>query len=184
MWMAIILACALAAFPSQQVAQPANRIALNWVYIRDDLKWKAPPKGTIGGVKYCDNAFLAVLFPSGELVAVFPVLYRDDKTKDISISRGDGMLIRMGHWTKDINGTIRVESSVVYTPLPQVGKTYPYDKREEEWKPSGRAEGRIAARLKTPRATLVPLEHFTDLEFLSNYISAEEATGGTTPTTY
>jgi hypothetical protein len=170
MWITIIVGYALASFISPQ---HANRIDLQWIYVSDGLKWETPPKGTTEGVKYCNNAFLAVFFPSGDYAAVFPVLYRDNKTKHISISRGDGMVIRNGRWTKETNGSIRIVSSIVYTPLPQAGRHYPTDKKEEEWKPSGKAEGRIASKLRSPKVTLVPLQNFTDLEFLSNYIATE-----------
>ena len=172
MWIAIILTCALSALVPQRVALPKH-IDLHWVYVKGGLKWESPPKGTMEGVKYSDNAFLALLFPSGDYVGVFPVLYRDEKTRHISISRGDGMVIRKGHWEKEANGSIRVKSSIVYTPVPQIGKSYPYDEKDEEWTPSGSAKGRVASQLKTPKLTLIPLENFTDLEFLSNYISVE-----------
>lgn len=183
MWIAIILAYALSALAPQQAALPMQ-IDLHWVYMKDGLKWEAPPKGTTEGVKYSDNAFLAVFYPSGDYIGVFPVLYRDDKTKHISISRGDGMVIRKGHWTKDGDATVRVTSSIVYTPVPQAGRTYPYDEKQEEWKLTGTTEGRIASKLTTPRATLVPLENFTDLEFLSNYITVEGNPHASTPTTH
>jgi len=113
------------------------------------------------------------LFPSGEYAGVSPVLYRHAKTKHISVSRGDGMVIRRGHWSKLSDGSIRIISSVVYTPLPEAGKHYPSDEREEVWKPAGMADHRIAKTLKTPRLTLVPLHDFTDLDFLANYIAVE-----------
>ena len=108
---------------------------------------------------------------------MFPVLYRNEKTGRLSISRGDGMVIRKGHWTEDDSGSVRVVSSIIYTPLPQIGKRYPSDEREEEWKASGAAEGRIAAKLKTSKVTLVPLQNFNDLDFLSKYISVESGSG-------
>jgi len=184
MWIAIILACILNILVPQQPARPPKPIDLDWVYVKDSLKWEVPPKGTTQGVKYCDNAFLAVLSPSGDYVGVFPVLYRDEKTRHISISHGDGMVIRKGKWEKEANGSIRVTSSIVYTPVPQVGKSYPYDEKDEEWIPSGSAKGRVASKLKTAKSTLIPLENFTDLEFLSNYVAVEGSQTAPTPTTH
>lgn len=181
MWITIILTFALVALAPQQAAEPPSRIDRHWLYVRDALKWEAPPKGTTEGVRHCDNAFLAVLFPSGEYVGVFPVLYRDDKTKHISISRGDGAVIRRGHWKKDTDGLIRITSSVVYSPVPRVGRNYPYDEKDEEWRLSGHAEGRLALKLITPKVVLVPLENFTDLDFLSKYIAVEGTSGAPTP---
>lgn len=171
----ITVAYALATSLQAQAPQPRKPIDLNWVYMNEHLKWKTPPKGTVEGVQYCENAFLAILFPSGEYVGVSPVLYRDDKTKRISISRGDGMVILKGRWTREITGLIRVTSRTVYTPLPQVGKHYPADERVEEWKPAGSVEGRVASKLVTPWAALVPLKNFADLEFLSDNIAVEGA---------
>jgi hypothetical protein len=183
MWIAIIVAYALNAFVPQQAALP-RQIDLHWVYVRDGLKWESPPKGTTEGLRYSNNAFLAVLFPSGEYVGVFPVLYRDEKTGHISISRGDGMVIRKGRWEKGANGSIHIKSSIVYTPIPQGDKNYPYDEKDEEWMPSGSAEGRVASKLKTPKSTLIPLENFTDLEFLSNYIMVEGSQTMPSPTAH
>lgn len=184
MWIAITVGYALVSLLLPQRTQPTKRIDPHWVYVREGLKWETPPKGTTEGVKYCDNAFLAILFPSGEYVGVFPVLYRNNKTKHISISRGDGMVIRRGRWTKENDGSIRVVSSIVYTPLPQAGKHYPADEQEEEWKLSGRVAGRIASKLRTPKTILVPLQSFTDLEFLANYIATEGSSGAAAPTTH
>jgi hypothetical protein len=47
-----------------------------------------------------------------------------------------------------MGNTARVTSSIVYTPVPQVGKSYPYDEKDEEWMPSGSAKGRVASKLK------------------------------------
>ena len=47
MWIAVIVACALALSSPPQAAQPAKRIDLHWIYVREGLKWETPPRGAI-----------------------------------------------------------------------------------------------------------------------------------------
>jgi len=88
MWIASVFAYVLAALLSPQTKSPAKPIDIHWVYVDDDLKWKTPPKGTTEGVRYCENAFLTVFFPSGDFVQVAVLARRSRGAKAVPARRG------------------------------------------------------------------------------------------------
>jgi hypothetical protein len=98
------------------------RVDLQWVFASQPITWQYPPpevdlKERTGPVE------LIVLYPSGEYgyVACY-IIQRSDRS--LTISRGDGFLVKVGTWRRNGNAVL-VTSRTVYQEVLQFGKPLP-----------------------------------------------------------
>ncbi len=181
-----MLALVFTALLVVQGNQATEKINVHWVFVRNHLAWKSPPRGAETGYVY-DNADLAIFYPTGEFALVSCTLNRDLKTGRFWVSHGDGYSIKKGTWERNTDGSATVKSRYVYMNVPIKGLTIPGAEIEERWTFRGRSKGRVAAVARAPRGKeskgnaaitqspagqYVPLTNLASLDFLSNIVAS------------
>src|ERR1019366_10110387 len=81
-------------------------------------------------------ADLIVLYPTGQFAGVSCLLIKGSNGF-VSISRGDGEIVRIGKWLQKGN-TIQVKSQIVYRTGPIIGRAIPEDEVTEQFKRSAK----------------------------------------------
>lgn len=155
-----------------QQSHVAQKIDIRWVYVSDKLVWESPPKEL---KKSYDEAAagVTVFYPTGAFALVTCTLFRDRKTRRISICHGCGFSIRTGSWIRNSDNSVTIKSRVVYRNLPIIGRPVPDPEVEERWWLRGRSKNRVAAAVQPPTGKFIPLSDLSNLDFLSNIIRFE-----------
>jgi hypothetical protein len=181
-----LTACLLFFTPSASPREPDIR----WVYVSSGLVWEAPPKDPELPKYEYTYASLAVFYPSGEFREGSFALGRYGERGVMFIIMGEGFAIVRGKWTRNSDGSITVESRVVYEDkvliIPEGPIPGPLTK--ERWELHGSRPGRLAAVLRSPHQEYVPLRSLSDLKRLGELLEispksketgAEETGAGT-----
>ena len=101
----------------------AAKIDPTWVYISQPLRWESPPRNLHLRIKTA-SAQVIILYPSGSLSEVGCLLIRQQDGK-ITISKGDGEVVKAGTWVSE-GESIILTSHVVFRTVqlinPATGK--------------------------------------------------------------
>jgi hypothetical protein len=90
----------------------------SWVYVSHPLKWEAPPRKVHLNIKTA-SAEIVILYPSGELSVVGCLLIKQRDGR-VTISQGDGEVVKAGSWTSD-GDVLNLTSRVVYRTVARIG---------------------------------------------------------------
>jgi hypothetical protein len=156
-----------------QQSQVRQEIDISWVFVNDKLMWESPPKELKKTYVLAENAELIVFYPTGDIAMVSCTLFRDRKTRRLSICHGCGFSISKGTWTRNADNSVTIKSRVVYRNLPIIGSPVPDPEIEERWRFHGRFKDRVAAVVHPPTGRYIPLSNLSNLDFLSNIILSE-----------
>ena len=138
----------------------------NWLFVSHPLRWESPPRKLHSTIKTAD-ADLIVLYPTGQFAGVSCYLIkRADGT--ITISRGDGDVVRIGKWQPEGAG-ILTKSQVVYRTVTIEGRSMPETEISERF---GRP---TPDRLRNPRWEYRLLKGFSNLEYLDTLIRCDRS---------
>ncbi len=107
-------------------------------------------------------ADLIVLYPNGRFAGVSCLLIRQ-ADGSISISKGDGQIVRTGEWLQR-DKTILVKSRVVYRTVAIMGRAIPEPEVSEKF------ERPAARRLRSSKSEYRGLQQFADLKELNTLI--------------
>jgi hypothetical protein len=138
----------------------------DWVFVSRPLRWKSPPRAL--HLKQSEaRADLVVLYPTGQFAGVSCFLIKGPKGS-ITISRGDGDVVRIGKWQAEGVG-ILAKSQVVYRTITIESRPIPEDEVSEEFK---RPKAR---RLLSSHSEYRDLLGFSDLEYLDTLIRCDRS---------
>jgi hypothetical protein len=180
--MHIILLFALLSI-TQNKSQPP--IDPHWLFVRNPITWKSPPRSSGAGYLYTDNADIAVFFPTGDFALVSCVLYRDKRTGALSVIPNEGYTIQKGSWEKGAGNSLTVRTRYVYMSASVREVSTPSPEVRERWLVSGKSYQRIggvlehrkehlqgpAAALRTRPGKYTPLAHLANTDTLSGILS-------------
>jgi hypothetical protein len=150
-----------------------NKIDPCWVYVSSPLTWKAPPRDLELPYEYSEGASVAIIYPSGKLVILYPTLHRQRKTGLVSISRGDDIVVFRGTWEIQSVGHLRAALKWASGGISLENQPK-YTLREELWELQGRTSCGLTAVIRTPNQKFVPFAHFEDIDFLQKITKLEE----------
>jgi hypothetical protein len=141
-------------------------IESGWIMVKEPAKWTSPPRKLRSHQKIGPGE-LIVLYPDGQYgyLACYLILQENGK---ISISRGDGFLVKTGTWAR-VGNNVTVTSQTVYMEVVMRGRSIP-DRQETEL--FSTTPQRLLKRVKD-NSVFRPLSSFDDLEFLSGVISCD-----------
>jgi len=89
----------------------ADVIAPDWVLVSHPLHWESPPAKLKLPI-HTAPATVMVLYPDGRFASVSCYLV-EHKDGNVTMSRGDGFVIRKGRWNED-NGHVITTATVVF----------------------------------------------------------------------
>jgi hypothetical protein len=154
---------------SPEVIRPLPRpIDPSWVYINRDIKWEAPPKYIEQTFKASLNSTIVVFYPTGDFASIGCTLYRDNKTKHMSISAGDDFSVMKGTWRLNDGGTIATTSRLTHAGFRIVSGKIP--EREERWKIVKQSSDQLAEVLNRLGEIYVPIKDIGGFNQLSPMI--------------
>lgn len=105
-------------------------IAPDWVFVSTPLKWQSAPRKAELHIRTAP-ATLLVVYPSGRYAAVSCLLIQQ-RDGAVTISHGDGQVVRNGTW-KTVADKLVAKSIVVFRTVSQAGNTEPEVSRTEEF---------------------------------------------------
>jgi len=160
----ILIYCCLVTLSFIPASSQTRGLQLDWVFVSHPLHWKSPPKALHLKEKTVD-ADLIVLFPDGQFAGVSCYLIKQaDGT--ITISRGDGDVVRIGQW-QSRDAEVMVKSQVVFRTVTMIDRAIPEQEVSELLKRSA------SDRLRTSRWEYRKLQQFSDLEYLDTLIRCD-----------
>ena len=161
-----LVGLALATIATVTAHGQINAIAPNWVFVPTPLKWKSPPRRA-GLHIHTAPATLLVVYPNGVYVSVACLLIeQNDGT--VTISHGDGYVVRKGTW-KSVDNELIAEATVVFRTLWLVSKKEPESPQTEQFtvkQVRGHQELKAVGGQK-----YAPLARFTDFDGLATLIN-------------
>jgi hypothetical protein len=103
-------------------------IAPDWVYISTPMHWQSPP-AKLELQERTSPATILIINPTGEYDSVFCyVIEQQDKT--ITLSNGDGFVVRRGSWLQ--NGNHRIATAkVIFRTVERIGEVAEPEERLE-----------------------------------------------------
>ena len=158
--------CCLVLLASVSASSQERVVQLDWIFVSHPLRWESPPRTLHLGIKTA-AADLIVLYPTGQFAGVSCLLIKGSNGF-VSISRGDGEIVRIGKWLQKGN-TIQVKSQIVYRTGPIIGRAIPEDEVTEQFKRSAKD------RLRSSGWEYVALQRFSDLEYLDGLIRCDRS---------
>jgi hypothetical protein len=118
----IVIAIALEMCLNAAAHGQTNAISAEWVFISTPLNWQAPPPQT--GIRiHSAPAVIIVLYPNGQYAEVACILIRQND-KSMTISHGDGFVVRSGTW-KAADDELEARSSIVFRTVNIKGPPLP-----------------------------------------------------------
>ena len=155
----LLFAIMFGAWTSESQAQVLPKeIDLRWVYLNDDIRWAAAPKRL--AKQYSSlNSHIVVFYPTGQFASVGCTLYRDRKTKRITLSMGDDFSVSKGTWTLNSDGTITTEANVTHG-MPRQGG---YEVHRMRWVIRKKGVERIATVIELGR------ERYSSMSMIGNF---------------
>ncbi len=158
---------------SMVIGEPRQELNIRWVYVEDHLTWTPPPKDPELPKYETASARLAVFYPSGEFGEGWFTVGRYPSKSSIFIIPGEGFAILKGKWTRNSDGSIAVESRVVYQDkVLHVGEDATPRQVAEHWLLQGNCPGRLGAVLQSPRGKYVPLQGLANLKTFANLMKS------------
>jgi hypothetical protein len=131
-----------------------EKIEPNWVYINKYIEWESPPKAIEQTFQGSLNSNIVVFYPSGKFAFVGCTLYRDNKTKNMSISVGDDFSVRKGNWKRNENGSLIVTSHLTHSAAENNSEQI------ENWKIKEQSSQRLAKLLEIDGEIYIPLRSY------------------------
>jgi hypothetical protein len=155
--------------PPKQAPVPIEAASIiqldpRWVYMNEDIEWGSPPK-------YIEQAFksggasIVVFYPTGKVAIVDCTLYRDNRSKRVSISAGDDFSVSKGNWKLNGDGTITTTSRFTHSMV------FNTPERIEHWAIREQAADRIAGRLEMNGQFYIPISNVGGFDQLSPMIA-------------
>lgn len=138
----------------------------DWLKVHGPSKWISAPR-ELHLRQRTGSAELIVLYPDGEFGYLACYLIQTEKGR-IVISRGDGLVVGTGHWTRS-GDTLSIDSRIVYRVVTIRGQSIPEPWQTQSF--SAKRNGRLE-RLKD-KSTFNSLSHFDDFEFLAGVLSCD-----------
>lgn len=158
-WFALLVVC----YPAFSQVIPVDP---SWVKISQPTHWISPPRSLHLGSK-TGSSEIIVMYPSGQFryLACYLIRQRDGR---LSISRGDGLVVRAGTWVQ-AGDDVTVTAQTVYRVVVMTGRSIPEHQETETFTiaPKG------ALRRMKDSSVFRPLPSFNDLEFLAGVISCD-----------
>lgn len=152
------------------LGQPAKgqvrEIQPDWLKVHGPSKWIAPPR-ELHLHERAGSAELIVLYPDGQIGYLTCYLIQTGKGR-IVISRGDGLVVGAGHWTRSGNH-LSIDSRIVYRVVTIRGQSIPEPWQTQNF--SEKSNGTLK-RLKD-NSTFSLLSHFDDFGFLAGVLSCD-----------
>jgi hypothetical protein len=141
-------------------------VQFDWLFVSHPLRWEPPPRTSHSKIKTA-AADLIVLFPTGQFAGVSCLLIKQSDGA-ITISRGDGDVVRIGQWQPE-DGGVRAKSQVVYRTVTIIGRAIPEQEVSEQFKKSA------TDRLRGSRWEYRRLQRFSDFEYLDTLIRCDRS---------
>ena len=141
----------------------------SWAFITRDIDWEAPPKEIEQTFKASMNSVIVIFYPSGDFASVGCTLYRDNKTKQMSISMGDDFSVMKGRWAWDGDGALITTSRLTHSGLRVAGRENPVHK--ERWVIRRGAVGKLASVLERQDENYVEVQDLGNFDQLSAMIA-------------
>jgi len=150
----------------QSAKSQVREVQLDWLKVHKPAKWITPPK-ELELHERTGSAELLVFYPDGQFGYLACYLIQTDKGKMV-ISRGDGLVVGTGRWTR-FGNRVSVDSRVVYRVVTIAGRSIP-----EPWQTETFSTKRNESltRLKD-NSRFGALSQFGDLEFLASVLSCD-----------
>ncbi len=158
--LAVLSSCASSANElEQEIVVPETNakpqiepINSSWIYINKEIKWESPPKQIAQTFQGSLNSTIVVFYPSGEFASVGCTLYRNNKTKQMSISAGDDFSVLKGTWKRNDDGSITATSRLTH------GVIRNYPEQVQQWTILKQSSDRIANVLELNEQKYVPFQ--------------------------
>jgi len=152
---------------AQQTTVPPSEtgIDLRWAFINKDINWESPPKYIEQTFQHSLNSTIVVFYPSGKFASVGCILYRDNKTKRMSISAGDDFSILKGVWKRNEDGSITATSRLTH------GMIGNYPQQVQRWLVREQSSERLAGSLELNGQAFVPLPDVGNFDQLAPMIA-------------
>jgi hypothetical protein len=150
----------------QSAKSQVREIQLDWLKIHKPSRWITPPK-ELELHERTGSAELLVFYPDGQFGYLACYLIQTEKGRTV-ISRGDGLVVGTGHWTR-FGDRLSVDSRIVYRVVTMTGRSIP-----EPWQTETfftKRNGSLT-RLKD-NSRFGSLSNFSDLEFLAGVLSCD-----------
>ena len=142
-----------------------EKIEPNWVYINKNIKWESPPKEIEQTFQGSLNSNIVVFYPSGKFAFVGCTLYRDNKTKNISLSNGDDFSVSKGNWKRNDDGSLTIVSHLTH------GMTENNPEKAETWKIKEQSSERLAKSLEIDGEIYVPIPKLGGFDQIASLIA-------------
>lgn len=162
-----LAAIALAMFVNITAYGQINAIAPDWVLVSTPLKWKSPPRKVELHI-HTAPATVLVVYPNGRYAAVACLLIEQTDGR-VTISRGDGYIVRSGAW-KRVDNKLVADTTVVFRTLWLVSKKEPESSRNERFRVE-QVRGHQEL-LQDGGQKYAPLTRFSDFEGLATLINS------------
>jgi len=161
-----ILTCCCLALPTCLAAAQGRSVRPDWVFVSHPLRWDSPPRELHLQQREA-RAALVVLYPSGQFAGVACFLIKG-ANGSITISRGDGDVVRIGQWQTE-GKRVLAKSQVVYRTVTIEGRSMP------EAEISERFSRTTPNRLRSSRSEYRNLKGFADFEYLDTLIRCDRS---------
>ena len=164
--------------------RPPHDLSIQWVYVSNHATWTAAPKDPELPKYVTASVTLAVFCPSGDFGEGWFTLGRYPGKDVFFILPGEGFLIQRGKWRRNSDGSLAVESRVVYVDkvLLRLQKRQPTQEAvRERWLLHGSRPGRLAAALASPRQEYVPLQGLSNLKTLADLMQSSPGQDSSAP---
>lgn len=155
------------AITKTESVKPIEKIETSWVYINKNIKWESPPKEIEQTFQGSLNSNIVVFYPSGKFAFVGCTLYRDNKTKNMSLSNGDDFSVSKGNWKQNGDGTITVVSHLTHSALENSLE------KIETWKIKEQSSERLAKSLEIDGEIYVPIQKLGNFDQIAPMIADE-----------
>jgi len=162
-----LAALALAIFANITAQTKINAIAPDWVLVSTPLKWESHPRKAEFHI-HTAPATLLVVYPNGMYAEVACLLIEQTDGR-VTISHGDGYIVRSGTW-KTVDNKLVANATVVFRTLWLVSKKEPESSRDERF----RIEQVRGHRelLEDSGQKYAPLPRFSDFDSLATFINS------------
>jgi hypothetical protein len=160
-----IRACCCLALLSCLATAQGRSVQPEWVFVSHPLRWDSPPRKL--HLQQREAApDLAVLYPDGQFAGVACFLIKGPNGS-ITISRGDGDVVRIGQWQAE-GKRVLATSQVVYRTITIEGRSMPEAEVTERF-------SRTPNRLRSSRSEYRNLKEFSDFEYLDTLIRCDRS---------
>jgi hypothetical protein len=160
----IFICSALVLLSFAPAVSQQNGLQPDWLFATHPLRWQSPPRELHLGIKTAPSD-LMVLYPNGSFAGVSCLLIKSSDGH-ITISRGDGDVVRIGQWQQE-NAGVLTKSRVVFRTVTVTGRSIPEDETSE------RFIKQTANRLRNSRSEYRRLRGFSDFAYLDTLIRCD-----------